>query len=272
MRRQRRTTVIVAGGALAIASVGYGLGTQADDGTAVAESSQQRNGGPRALFFERGAPPGFSDLADTLGVDSDQLQMALRDFHEQEHGDRRDEFATDLAKALGISAGKVTTAFEALHQKHEDRLATRLAKALGADVADVKAALEKIKDDRPVEFGAFAGKLADELGLDEADVRDALTEARPERGGPHRRHAMPLRQLASALDVTRAELRKALNELRPDGPGRDFREHQQELASFLADRFNLDVDRVSEALADLPRPAPPHGGRPGPGGPGAFGP
>ena len=36
MRSKRRSTIIVVGGALAVASAGYGLGTQADDGTAVA--------------------------------------------------------------------------------------------------------------------------------------------------------------------------------------------------------------------------------------------
>src|SRR6185436_9155647 len=70
MRRQRRTTIIVVGGALAIASVGYGLGTQADDGTAIADNAaaeQDGNGAERGgappLPFERGAPPGLNRLA-----------------------------------------------------------------------------------------------------------------------------------------------------------------------------------------------------------------
>lgn len=203
MRRQRRTTVIVAGGALAIASVGYGLGTQADDGTAIADSSE-RNGGQPRLLFERGAPPGFSGLADTLGVDADELRQALRDFHDQEHADRHEEFSKALAGALGISADRVSDALDQLREKHEARRADRMAP--------------------------------------------------PPAGGPHVRHALPLRQLAAELDVSRAELRKAFRELRPDGPGRGFERHNEELAKFLADRFDLEVDEVSDALAELGPP------------------
>ena len=47
MRRQRRTTIIVVGGALAIASVGYGLGTQAGDGTAIADNTATEQDGKR---------------------------------------------------------------------------------------------------------------------------------------------------------------------------------------------------------------------------------
>ena len=61
MRRQRRTTIIVVGGALAIASVGYGLGTQAGDGTAIADNATTEQdgsgadrGGAPPLPFERG--------------------------------------------------------------------------------------------------------------------------------------------------------------------------------------------------------------------------
>jgi transcriptional regulator with XRE-family HTH domain len=265
MRSQkRRTTVIVVGGALAIASVGYGLGTQADDGTANADSAQggrqDRHAGA-GLAFERGAPPGFSDLADKLGVDADQLRQALRDFHDQEHADRRDEFAAKLADALGISADKVKSAFEGLHQKREDRFAARLADALGADLDKVKAALEKLKDDRPVPFGDFAEKLADELGLDVSDVRAALFEIRPLHGGPRRHRDTALRELATALDVSRADLRAALVELRRSAAN-GWEEHRKELARFLADRFDLEVGEVSDALAATAPPLrSPH--RPG---------
>jgi transcriptional regulator with XRE-family HTH domain len=250
--QKRRTTVIVAGGALAIASVGYGLGTQADDGTAIAESSpdsgQELRAGP-GLLFERGAPPGFSDLADKLGVEAEELRQALRDFHGQKDADRRDEFATELADALGISADRVKSSFEGLHQKREDRFAARLADALGVGADKVKAALEKLKgDDGPVPFGDFAQTLADELGLDVSDVRAALMEIRPFHGERHRHRDAPLRQLANALGVSRADLRAALVELRQGAENR-WQQHHDELAQFLADRFDLDVDEVSDALA-----------------------
>jgi len=194
-------------GAVAVASAAYGLGSQADDGAAVARGGESRTGGP-PIFMERGPGPGFQKLAKTLGVDADELAKALRDFHEQGESARRDGFATALAEALGMDA---------------------------------------------------------------ADVRKALFEVRPDRGHRHRHPAMPLRQLASALDVSRAELRTALREVRA-GAENGREEHKQALAKFLADRFDLDVDEVSDALGELPRPVPPgHGGRPGPGGPGAVG-
>ena len=274
MRTTRRTTVIVVGGALAVASVGYGVGTQVDGGTAVAGGGQpageeNRNGAP-ASFVHRGQPPGFDDLADTLGVDADELEKALRDFRESESGDRRDEFAASLAKALGISADKVTAAFERMHQQREARLAARLADALGVEADKVQAALDKLMDDMPRPPHELAQALADELGVGVTDVRRALFEARPDRGRMDRHRAMPLRQLASALDVSRAELREGLRELRA-GAKDGWEEHQQELAKFLADRFELSADEVADALDDVPRPAPPgRGGRPGPGGPGMF--
>jgi hypothetical protein len=264
--------VIVVGGALAVASVGYGLGTQAGDGTAAAgggrSSSANRGEGGRAVFIGGGQPPGFQELADTLGVDADELEQALRDFRESEAGDRRDEFATSLAKALGISADKVTAAFEQMDQQREARFAARLADALEVDADKVQAALEKLKDDMPRPPDELAQALADELGVDVTDVRRALFESRPDPGRMHRDHAMPLRQLASALDVSRAELRKALREVRA-GAENGWEQHQQSLAKFLADRFELSADDVADALDELPRPVPPgHGDRPGPGGPG----
>jgi transcriptional regulator with XRE-family HTH domain len=266
--------VIVVGGALAVASVGYGLGTQADDGTAIAGGDQSSETKSRSLslpaFGARAQPPGFDELADTLGVDADELEQALRDFHESEHGDRRDEFAAALAKALGISSEKVSSALEQLHQRHEARFAATLAEALDVDADKVQAALEKLMDDTPRPPDEFAQALADELGVGVTDVRRALFESRPEPGRMDRHRAMPLRQLASALGVSRAELRSALRELRSSA-GDKWEEHNQALAKFLADRFDLSVDDVAKALDELPRPEPPgRGGRPGPGGPGMF--
>jgi len=272
MQTRRKSTIIVVGGALAVASVGYGLGTQADDGTAIAGADQttaekNRNGGPPA-FLEGGQPPGFQELADKLGVDADELARALRDFHQSEAGNRRDDLAASLAKALGISADRVTAAFEKVHRKHEARFATRLANALNVDADKVRAALDKLMDESPRPPHELAQGLADELGVDVSDVRRALFETRPDRGGRHRHRAMPLRQLASALGVDRAELRRALGELRA-GAEKNREQHGAALAKFLADRFDLSTDDVTKALDALPRPVrPDHGGRPGPGGPG----
>jgi hypothetical protein len=274
MRRQRRTTIIVVGGALAIASVGYGLGTQAGDGTAIADnatteqdgSAPERNGPPMP-GFERGAPPGISALADKLGVGTDQLASALRDYHDRHEADRRDEFAATLAKALGVSTDKVKSAFDGLRAKHEDRFTAKLAAALDVNTAKVKAALDKLEGDRPHSPDEFAQTLADELGVDVSDVRAALMKIRPFGGpgreGPGRGHhhrALPLRQMAKALGVSRADLRAAFRELR-SGVEDHWKQEQQALAKFLADRFNLDVSKVQDALAatapPLRSPHPP---------------
>jgi DNA-binding Lrp family transcriptional regulator len=282
MQRQRRTTIIVVGGALAIASVGYGLGAQAGDGTAIADNATTEQdgsgadrGGAPPLPFGRGAPPGISTLATKLGVDEQELARALRDYHDQHDADRREEFAGALAKALGISTEKVQSAFERLHgdrerrfrdrdddfANREARFAARLANALGADAADVRAALDKLKEDGPLRFGEFASKLADALGVDVSDVRAALIKTRPP--GPDRmghRHDMPLRQLARALGVSRADVRSAFREVR-NGVEAHWKQEQEALARFLADRFDLDVSKVQDALAaaapPLRSPHPP---------------
>ena len=75
-----------------------------------------------------------------------------------------------------------------------------------------------------------------------------------------------LKGIVGALDVTPAELRRALREV-----ARTKRtEGLDELARFLADRFNLPVDKVEKALDDSLPPPPELGFRHGPG-PG-FGP
>jgi transcriptional regulator with XRE-family HTH domain len=278
MRRQRRTTIIVVGGALAIASVGYGLGSQAGDGTAIADNTatEQEGSGPN-----RGAPPGLSALADKLGVGSAQLMNALRDYHDQNESSRRDEFAAKLAKALGVSTAKVQSAFEGLRADHdgrfgdrdpdrdrgghEARFAAALAKALGKDTSEVKAALDKLRGSGPVGIDELASKLADELGVEQSDVRAALAKLRPPGpsgpgrpgpGGPgfgHHDRALPLRQLARKLGVSRADLRDAFRRLRADAQN-DWKQEQEALAKFLADRFNLDLSKVQSALTSMPPP------------------
>jgi hypothetical protein len=80
----------------------------------------------------------------------------------------------------------------------------------------------------------------------------------PDRGAPggpgfHRDHGAPLKPLAKALGVSRADLRRAFRDLRA-GAEDHFKQERQALAKFLADRFDLDVAKVEDALAAL---APP---------------
>jgi transcriptional regulator with XRE-family HTH domain len=282
MRYPRKTTTVVLVGAVGLASAAYGIGSQVGDGSASARDGANTSYGVADRDFHRDGPPGFAALADSLGVEAGALEKALRDFHDQQAGDHRDDFAKALAGALGIPADKVTEALNGLEDKHKQRFAQRLADELGVDAADVTAALDKLAGDRqdgPHGPGHLGQKLADELGVDVDKVEDALFAQRPDRGmhrGHHQRQ--PLRQLADALGVTRAELRKALREVRADAES-GWQKRQEALVSFLADRFNLSEDKVKDALGDLPEPGGPFGpgshhhrggpgGPPGPGGPG----
>ncbi|MEA2331628.1 MAG: hypothetical protein QOH58_1766 [Thermoleophilaceae bacterium] len=250
-------------GAVALASGAYGLGSQAGDGSAVAEAGAEHNG---KADWQRGPNGAFGGLADALGTDNASLQKALRAFHETNGTDRRDEFASALAKALDKSPADVQAAFDALAEKREGRFAARLADQLGLDAADVRAALDGLRDERPPggphDAGprGFAAVLAHQLGVDADDVESALEAVRPRGPGRGHRHgAQPLRQLAAELDVTRPELRKALAEVRSEArSGMDDR--RAELVAFLADRFGVSKEKVEAALPQFRGPGP----RPGP--------
>jgi hypothetical protein len=259
----KKTTAIVLAGAVGLSSVAYGIGTQAGDGSSAA-ASRQNGDAPRAF-----APPGFTDLAQELGVEADALSDALRDHHEQQHADMRSAFAAALAQALGKPAEDVKAALDSLASERKERFAARLAEALGVEADDVTTALEELKDERPAP-GDFPAALAEKLGLQANDVEAALMEVRPFKGPGHRGHhpSVALRQLATELDVTRAELRKALREIRPGTLG-DRQDRRDELVQFLAERFNLSEAEVDEALPEFPVRGP--GGPHGPGGPGGFG-
>ena len=118
MRRTKTTTALALTGAVALASGAYALGSQAGDGDAVAA----KNANPPALGYggpppgrpgpgwHGGGPPMLEGLADRLGVDESDLQAALEDIRKAT--DPRDEFAQQLADALGIDVAKVTAAFD----------------------------------------------------------------------------------------------------------------------------------------------------------------
>jgi hypothetical protein len=234
MTRGKQTTALAVAGAIALASGAYALGTQVDDGTAAAHR------GPDAGFgYGPGRPhgpgvrPGFDALAEELGVEEDTLRDALEDIA----ADRRTDFAPRLAAALGIEAAKVEQALEDArperpHVRRPGAVAAALAKELGLSAAKVRAALRQHR-----------GDLADALGVSEERLREAfhavMDEQRPPRFG----------NLAEELGVTQAELDAAFEKLR--GEKDDF-------AQELADRLNLDVAKVQEALEDL---HPPRFGR-----------
>ena len=268
MKFPKTATALVLVGAVGLASAAYGIGSAAGGGAATADPDTPTV----KRDFRIGPPPGFDDLADKLGVDADELADAMRDFHEQQAGEQRDDFANALADALGVSADRVKEAFDQVVDVHKVRFDERLAKGLGVDADKLTAALEKVMDEHPDSPGEFAEALAGELGVSADKVEDALEALRPRPGArpPGHHRGEPLRKLATALDVTRAELREALREVRA-GAQSGWEQHEDELAAYLADRFNLDAGDVKEALADLPRPKFERGPR-GPGGPEFHGP
>ena len=236
MTKGKRTTAIAVTGAIVLASGAYALGAQAGDGTADAARNapdEVRMGygyGPG----RPGVRPGFDDLADRLGVSQADLRAALDDIG----ADRKDDSAQRLADALGIDAAKVEQAFENGRPERPARprgprgpqaFAAELAKELGLSTAKVRAALENGRD----------GDLADELGVSEQRLREAFRAV----FGKRRPHRPGLANLAKELGVTQAQLEAAVEKLRDD------------FAQKLADRLNLDVEKVQDALGAL---HPPH--------------
>jgi hypothetical protein len=146
-----------------------------------------------------------------------------------------------------------------------------LADELGVDADELRDALMDFGERRHTEVrDDFAAALAETLGKPVDEVRAALDEVRPTGGarrgpcGPH----VSLRGLASELDVTRAELRKALREARANS-GFGLEDSRDDLAAFLAERFNLSKEEVEDALPELP--GPPRGLPDRPPGPPPFG-
>jgi hypothetical protein len=193
MKSSKAAIAAVLAGAVAIASAAYGIGTQTGDGTAAAA----RDGNAQR---ERALIPRFGDLADELGVEQDELEEALRDFHEQEHAELRDAFASALAEALGKPADDVKAALDEVRPDDGMRPGCaphvslrRLAAALDVTRAELREALRETRagvdppfENRREDLVAF---LADRLGISEEKVEQAL----PELPGPslHRRGGPP---------------------------------------------------------------------------------
>jgi hypothetical protein len=271
MRTSKQAAAVLLAGTVAVAGGAYAIGTQTGGGSAAArggDSSTDRTFAPE---------PPFDDLADALGVDPDDLRDALADFHDRRADAHRGGFAAGLADALGKSTAEVERALEQQRDDAQATFARRLAAALELDAARVEAALENVPDSArtggPLGPGDMVEDLADELGVGADKLWDALREARPfgRDCGPGDRPAQPFSGLARALDVTPSELRKALREAWAKGPA-DLDRRHEELAAFLAERFDLSSDEVEEALNDgMPPWRGPHrvwrGGPPPPDGP-----
>jgi hypothetical protein len=250
MRTPSRTTATIAAGAVALAFGAYTIGNQVGGGSASAGGGDPDDGRPCA---PRAA---FHGLADALGVDQAELRDALGDFHRQHADEREDRFGAGLADALGKRRAKVQQAFEHLRDVHQAALARRLARALGLDADDVGAALGKVmrrdRSDHEPGPADFVHDLARELGVSTDRLRDAFRQTIPQPRLERRGHRGPprLKGLAKTLDVSPATVRRALRHV-----WRDARTaHRDELARFLADRFDLPVAKVEKALDEVVPP------------------
>jgi len=186
MRLHGKGTAIALTAGVALASTGYAIGSQAGDGDAAAAGSG-----------DRGAAGARS-------------------------GDGKRALTAALADALGISADRVSAAFDELRERHRARFAERLAGELGLEAARVEAALDEvIRAGGPGDRGDFIDDLAEELGVEPGELGAAFGRVRSEgaRRGLHHPALTPrARALADALDVSPAELRRALREIGAAGP------------------------------------------------------
>lgn len=259
MTRGKQTTAFALAGAIALASGAYALGTQADDGSAVAA---KRSGGSTGLGHWRGGPAPLGSLADRLGVDESDLRAALEDIRgdlRADHDQHRDEFAKELAGALGIDEAKVTAALDKVRPERPGRprierpraLASKLAKELGLSAAKVRAALDQQRG-RP----GSPASLANALGVTEEKLHDAfhavLGDLRSRMPRPPRHPAFG--GLAKELGVTQAQLEAALEKVRGSHED-DVEKRRDEFARALADRLKIDVAKVRDVLDDLRPPA-----------------
>ena len=181
---KKAATAAVLAGAVALASAAYGIGTQTGDGTAEAARDRQAPAGPQVFMR-------FDGLADELGVDADELEDAMRDFHEQENGELRDAFASALAEALD------------------------------KPVDEVRAALDEVGPGEGRRPGCAPHvslrRLAAELDVTRGELRKALRETRAGTDSPfEERHEDLVTFLADRLGVSRERVEEAL----PEPPGR----------------------------------------------------
>ena len=271
--------------AVVLTSGAYALGSQAGGGGALASSSGSANasgstaagasnvstsGGPgRGVRGDR-FRFGFDNLAQKLGVSTTALQNALKAIRDEKTPDqRKTEAIQAFAAALGKPVDQVTSAVNSVLPDHGpgrpgDRrgdFAAALAKALGVDQAKVQAGLDKARQDlgkdRPdrngghrFDRGAFESTVVNDIasatGVDAAKVRSTLQSLRPKAGDHRDRRGGrdDIRQkLATALGVTTAQLDAAFQKVATQA--------RDQFATELAQKLNIDVQKVKDALPDV---------------------
>ncbi|MEA2307906.1 MAG: hypothetical protein QOI65_192 [Thermoleophilaceae bacterium] len=241
----------------------------------IRKSESPPGGDPRARFEKA--------LAGALGLDQSKVTAALdqlKSKHDAEEKARHDKFAKSLASELGIDAGKVTAAFDKLRPERRGMHGDGPpggpppgGAPLGPPPGGPGGPPPGLggRNGRPGGDDPFLTALAKELGVNRSDLRAALVKLRPKMSKDGARPDGPPAQfvgdLAKALGVDNAALKAALDKIHSQEES-DMQARRDKLASALADRLNLPVQKVKDALAAGPvgfgRRA--HGGPP-PGGP-----
>ena len=251
----------------------------------IRKSNPPPGGDPRARLEKA--------LADALGIDQSKVADALdklRAQHEADEKARRDAFAKSLATELGLDADKVSAALEKLRPERGGPHALgppphgAIGPALvpmGPPPGGPMGHRRGMRIGPPPGHVRFLTRLADELGVDRSKLRAALEKLRPggpkdgSRDGGPRDGGPPAGfadDLAKALGVDSSDVQSALGKIRTQIEA-DMRARRDKFAAALADRLNLPVDKVKDALAAGPfgpPHGPPHGPPPGapPGAPG----
>jgi hypothetical protein len=291
--RTKQLAIILLSGVV-LASGAYALGSQSGGGGALASGANaSAAGGPGATNVSDGQGPrtvrgvrrgardfGLDALAQKIGVSTTALRDALQAMRQSKTPQqRRTEAIQALATALGKPVDQVTSAVSSVlpdrgagGRRFADDFAATLAKALGVDQAKVQAGLDKARQDlqanrgngnrdrRDRDRGALRDTLVADVaaatGVDAAKVRSALQDLRPDRGqrrdrGDRRDARDQVRQkLATALGVTTDQLDAAFDKVRTQA--------RDQFATDLAQRLNVDPQKVKDALAALPGPGRRH--------------
>jgi ClpA/ClpB-like protein len=287
MTTRTKTLASLLAVAVVLSSGAYALGSQAGGGGALASGSGGSGApgnaatGATAISTTgtaghrfRGGPggPGFDSLAAKLGVTPAALQSALQAIRDEKTPQqRRTELVQAFATALGKPADQVSKALDSVlpapgpgaPADHRGDFAAAIAKALGVDQAKVQAGLDKVRQDlgktrpdrsngrrfdRSTFENTIVGDIASATGVDAAKVRSTLQSLRPR----HEDHRGPgafgdVRQkLATALGVTAAQLDAAFQKVATQA--------RDQFATELAQKLNIDVQKVKDALPDV------HGG------------
>jgi hypothetical protein len=280
-RTKKLATLLTAG--VALSTGAHALGSQAGDGGAVAAATKDSgaatgavnvstgtNGrGPGAPGFgrgRRGGDFGLDALAGRLGVSETALRDALRAIRDSKTPEqRRTELVQALSAALNKPVADVQRAVDSVLPDRADRKAdpaAAIARELGVDAAKVQSAFDTLRSqnrDRDGRRGdrrdARVNATASATGVDAARVRAALDEVRaanrPDRPDRRDRRDDARQRLATALGVTTDQLQAAVDKVRTD--------QRNAFATALAQRLNIDVQKVQDALQDLPRQGRRHG-------------